>query len=703
MKKQLFFIFTFCFAFLLNPLAQNNSEQKVLIYNDSINEKPVEIEEITVEQSRSAKITGISSGKVSLHVEGVKSVPSMTGVPDLLKILELTPGVQTSGEGKSNIYVRGGDPGQTLLLYAGIPVYTPGHVLSIFPLFNADHLSTVELVKGGVNAAYGNFLAGAIFAKPKENVPLRTSLKGSVGLLATQATLDLRLNNDWGAYISARKTYLDLLLKPFLAISFNRKSKNNVEDIDYDFYDINATIIGQLSDKNKLLLHFFGGNDKLNIDEDYMGLSGGLNWNQFAFSGKLQSYLTEKMKMEQQIAYSRFQNKMSVAISDIQLQTFSKIESLGYDNKLSYSIKKVNFESGIQYQYYQLYPQEFEKQQSGLNFPDISFGENSAHAFSLFTTSVLKFTPNLTLEPGIRYNFFFSEISKTGSEKKFHKLDFRLLGKYQLSDNNLIRMTLSRNSQFVSKLFPSSTGLSTDFWIAASSEIRPQCGNEFSLGYYHAFADGLFELSSDIYFRTIENALEYTQNFIETDNVVFTEKVLFGTGKAYGIEIMLKKNFGKFSGWFSYSLGRSERNFDEINNGKTFPATHDRTHDFSFTGMYVFNSKWDISLTQILATGNAYTSPVSWYFIGNTPVKEYGKYNNARLPYYNRTDVGVNYWFKENNGINFSVYNVFSISNPLYVSLRVSQVENAQDKVVVDMKKSVLFTIIPAISWRFKF
>lgn len=627
----------------------------------------------------------------------------MMGTPDVLKILELTPGVQTSGEGKSNIYVRGGDPGQTLLSYAGIPLYTPGHAINIFPMFNADHLSTVELIKGGVNASYGNLMSGAILTQPTENIPAKTSVKGNVGLLASQATLGLRVNDKVGIYVSGRKTYLNALLKPLLAMTLKNNLHNDLEEISYNFHDANVTAIAKLSEKNKLVINFLGGQDRLDISEQIIGMQGLLDWHSIALGAKLESELQGGKKLQQQITYSSFQNLFSVSLSEIHVKTLAGIKDLGYDNKFNYTIKGLSFESGVQYKYYQLYPQEFEKQQSSIDFPDLSFGMNDAHYAALFTTTTLNMLPGLTLEPGLRYNFFHSRIVEKDTRKSFHHIDFRLFARYQIDGEKFLRATMSHNSQYVSKLFPSTTGLPTDFWVAASGEILPQYGNEVSVGYYHTVMDGMFELSSDIYFRKMKNVVEYTQNFIESENSLFTEQIFCGQGRAYGIELMLKKNFGNFTGWLSYSLGRSERNFDEINDGETFPARHDRTHDFSFSGSYVFNKKWDVALTQILATGNTYTAPSSWYFINNTPVKEYGKYNNARLPFYNRTDFGVNYWFKENNGINLSIYNVFAIRNPLYVSLRVEQVEEAKNKISISMKKRTLFTIMPSISWRFKF
>ena len=687
----------------LNVFAQNTTDRQIPLEQDSIGQKTIEIQEIQVIQSKTTQISGTSSGKITLFTEGIKSIPTLMGTPDVLKVLELTPGVQTSGEGKSNIHVRGGDPGQTLLLFADIPIYTPGHALNIFPLFNADHLSTTELVKGGVNAGYGNFLSGAIISQPKVFIPQKTSLRGSVGLLSSQATADFRINDRFGAYISARKTYLNLFIKPFLDNTINRNMKNPVDNLLYDFHDISATVIGMFSDKNKLSINILAGQDELKIAEDYIGTKSSLKWINSGASAQLETQMGEHSKVTQQLIYSHFRNNLQASLSDVEIKNFSNISTVGYNNKVHYRLKKIPFESGVQYKYYQLYPQEFEKLQSGLEHSDASFGENTTHNMSLFTSATLTLIPRLTLEPGIRYDYFHSLISRTGKEKDFHSVDFRLFGRYRLNEMQTVRATLSRNTQYVSKLFPSSAGLPLDFWVAASNEIRPQRGSEVSLGYYLAVADGMFDFSSDIYFRKMNNVMEYNQNFIENENRIFTEKVMFGTGHAYGIELMLKKNIGKLTGWLSYSLGRSERQFPEINDGEIFPAKHDRTHDLALTTNYVFNEKWDFSLTQIYATGNPYTVPTSWYFISNIPVQEYGKYNASRLPNYNRTDVSVNYWFKENNGINFSIYNVFAIHNPLYVSLSVKEVKGEKDKLRLEMRKRTLFTIMPSVSWKFKF
>ena len=661
-----------------------------------------DLQEVTVEQSRRARLSGISSGKILLHTEGMKSVPSLLGMTDVLKILELTPGVQTSGEGQSNIYVRGGDPGQTLLTYANIPVYTPGHALNVFPLFNADHLASVELVKGGVDIAYGNFLSGAITVRPRNEVPAHTSVQGSVGLLASQATLSLRMGNRWGAYLSARKTYLNYLLNPLTRLT-SQVQADAIEEMRYDFDDLNATVVGQLDDCSQLQINFFGGRDKLQITEQFVGMTGTLPWYNLGASAAVSTEFDNHTGMEHSLVFSRFGNELSVRLADISARTQSRITTAGYSGKVRFHLGGLPWEAGVQYRFHQLYPQEFDKQQSDLLSPDLSYGKNYAHEASAFVGTTINFIPRLSLAPGLRYTFFHSTVALQDTSQGFHSVDVRLAARYRLTDTQYLRATFSHNTQYIGKLFPSSTGLPTDFWVAASPDVRPQQGIETSAGYYQAFLDGTLELSADLYFRSMRNVAEYTQNFIETDPRPFTERLLFGRGQAYGLEVMLKKNYGSFTGWLSYTLGRSVRRFPGIDGGHPFSARHDRTHDLSLTGTYVLNGHWDFSLTQVFATGNAYTAPTSWYFVGNMPVKEYGPYNSSRLTAYNRTDLGINYWFKPGNGINLSIYNVFAVRNPLYLSLSVSEVEDEPGKMKLRMIRRTLFTIMPSVSWRFRF
>ena len=667
------------------------------LYNDSISSDSalyITGKEIVITKPQSKKMTGLSVGKITFNPIAVSTLPSLLGNTDLLKLLELTPGVQNSGDANTNLYVKGGDSGQNLLLYNNVPLYTPGHLLGFFSLFNSDPISSLELNKTGINARYGGRLSSIIDVTTKNNVPEKTSIKGNVGLLSSQATLELPLENKFGLSISGRKTYLELLMQPILNATVNNNAKNKVEDLDYNFYDTNITLVGLLSDKDKITVDAFFSRDNFNISETDLLLNGKLNWKSALFSTKWDKRMKENL-FSQQIYAVSYDNELLTSQAEMNINMMSKVQDVGYKNKYLFTVHDLPFEVGLQYAFHEITPQTYDiinaEQKYSLENPHIL----QAHDAGLYTSSNFSLTPQLSADLGLRYNLFVQD-------KTFQSIEPRVLLRYQLNETTVFRAVYNRQNQYLNLLSPSSVGIPLDFWITASNKIPPQSGNDYSLGYFQSFHNDAFELSGEIYYRTINNVNEYSQNFISGQNNSYIDNVFVGTGRAYGVGILLKKNFGKFTGWGSYALGRSERTFDEINEGKPFPAQFDRRHDLSLVATYAFNEKWDASIVYAYATGNTYTLPSSWYFINNTPVKEYGKYNGSRMPDYNRTDLSVNYWFKKDNGLSFSVYNAFIVNNPIYIFMNIIQ-EEETGITKVEIKQKRLYSIIPSISWRFKF
>ncbi len=649
--------------------------------------------EVTVFGQGGKKMTGTSVGKIALNPEAVSKLPSILGNTDLLKLLTLTPGIQNPGDGNTNMYIRGGDSGQNLLLYNGASLYTPGHLLGFFPLFNADHISSLELSKTGINAQYGGRLSSVITVKSKYNLPEKISIKGNVGLLSSQATLKLPLGKKFGLYLSGRKTYIELLMQPVLDATVNNNAKNKVENTEYNFYDTNLTLVGELSEKDRLTINAFFGKDNFNISDNDLLLNGILKWKNSALSAQWDTRIKSN-KFSQQLLFSDYNNQLETSQAQMEFNLRSKIQDAGYKNKYSFFMKDIPFDAGLEYTHHKIAPQNYTINNAGQVYNTNNPETQNAHDAALFLSSKLRLSQRLSMDLGLRYNLFINK-------KTFNSLNPRISAFYILKDNMSIRAAYSRQNQYINLLTPSSVGIPTDMWIAASNDIIPQSGDEISAGYFQSFLNEAFEFSSEIYYRKMRNVTEYNQNFTGNYNNSFIDNIRNGNGRAYGIEFILKKNYGKLTGWISYTLGHSERTFDAINQGKTFPAKFDRRHDVSCVGAYTFNEHWDASVVYSFATGNAYTLPSSWYFINNTPVKEYGAYNGARMPDYNRTDFSINYWFKKDNGINFSLYNAFMVNNPVYIFMNVKQ-NDETGKIGVSIKEKKLYTIIPSISWRFK-
>ncbi len=651
------------------------------------------IDEVNVKgQSTKPVFSGLQEGTVLLNPTTLSSLPAMLGTTDLLKLLELTPSVQNAGDANTDLYIRGGEAGQNLLLYNYVPLYSPGHLAGFFPLFNADHIASLELSKSGIDAQYGGRLSSVVDVQTKSVLPDKIALAGNVGLLASQATLAAPLGKKFGLYLSGRKTYINSIIMPFISTI---DPKNSIDNAGYDFYDANITLVGKLSERNRIKADAFFGKDKLSLSEEDIYINGGLDWSNAAFS--LQ-WDTKAVRCDfSQLAYSsNYNNDLDINQVEMDIGLTSNIRDVGYKSSLNFSLGGVALESGVQYAFHNIQPQTFSVANDNQQYNNGGVSGQQAHDAALYLGASAYLMPRLTLDAGLRYNFFYCD-------KSFSSLDPRMSLRYSLSNDNVtLRASYSRQHQYINLLTPSSIGIPTNFWLASSANVKPQSGNEFSVGYAQRLMDGAFDLSVEAYYRNMDNVTEYFQNFITTQDNSYVSSILYGSGRAYGVELIVKKNAGKLTGWISYALGRSERNFDGINGGKTFPAQFDRRHGLSLVATYTFNKKWDASVVYAFATGNAYTQPSSWYFINSTPVREYANHNSSRMPSYNRTDISVNYWFKKNNGLNFSIYDVFMVRNPIYVFLKVEKDEKT-GKLGVQTKPKTLYTIVPSISWRFKF
>ena len=650
--------------------------------------------EVVITGKLEKELGGLSTGKISLNPSALPSLPSVFGNTDLLKLLELTPGVQNSGDANTNIYIRGGDPGQNLLLYNDVPIYTQGHLLGFLPLFNSDPVSSLELSKTGISARYGGRLSSVIDVKTKNTLPEQVSMKGNVGLLSSQGTLQLPLGKKFGLYLSGRRTYMELLMQPLLNATVNKYAKNKMEDIDYSFYDTNITLVGQLSQKNTVTIDALFGQDNFNTTENRLLLNGLLKWKSSSVSVRWDTRM-EGVNFSQQVYNSIYSNKLFSNQAEMKIELSSKIQDIGYKNKFIFKLNSILLETGLQYAFHQLIPQTYEILNAEQKYNTGNVSQLNAHEAGLYLSATIPLSSHMTAETGLRYNLFVGD-------RSFNSLEPRVALRYRINETSLVRAAYNRQNQYLILLTPSNIGMPTDFWTAASNGIPPQSGNEFSAGYFRTFGNDAFDFSAELFYRNMNNVTEYLQNFITQQTNSYMEDVFVGTGRAYGLEVIAKKNQGKLTGWISYTLGRSDRKFDAINNGKMFPAQFDRRHDLSFVSSYTFNKRWDASVIYVYATGNAYTLPSSWYFINGAPVKEYGDYNSARMPDYNRMDISVNFWYKKDNGVNFSIYNVFMVNNPVYIFLSIDKDEKTGN-LKVNVKQKVLHTIIPSVSWKFKF
>lgn len=654
------------------------------------------LKEVIISNEKKSGIKTLSGGKLSFNLKELSTVPTLLGTTDVIKLLQLTPGVQNSGDANGYLYVRGGDPGHNAILYNETPIYGMSHLLGIFPFYNTDHIKDVEFDKSSSNPKYGGRLSSTTLLNTNKKLPSEFSVQGNAGILASQVTLAVPLTEKTGFYVSGRKTYIDEVVGPILK---SGSKSNDVQDMNYGFSDANFTFLSQISKKNLFSVNAFISGDELKIEDRNLALQTSLKWSNFAVSPSLTTVFSPKVSMSNAVYFSQYSNNLSMEQATIHFDVSSYVKDFGFTNSVRFSIHNIPFESGFQYAYHNLQPQK-------VNVDNLTTLDNysqriiNANEGAIFTSAKPKLFENLIADLGLRINYYNS-----GSDSYLH-FQPRAVLNYYASENYSFYASYNRQYQYLSLITTSSVGIPTDFWIASSDGIKPQSSNEFAVGSNQNITRN-FSSSFGGFYRSMKNLLEYPYGITQFNEITTLKNDLYvGEGKAYGFEMMLKKSNGKFTGWLSYTLSWSDRNFDELNNGKTYFAKYDRRHNLAVVGMYDLNSKWNFGVTQIFGSGNRFTMPTSWYFINNNPVKEYSGYNNAQMPNYIRTDLSANYYFiktaKKESALNFSIYNTFNVSNPIYVVLDVEVNEN-KDKVVVKQEKKVLYRILPSVSWRFKF
>lgn len=657
------------------------------------------LKEVVVSNNKKNSINSLSAGKLSFNLNELSSVPTILGSTDVIKLLQLTPGVQNSGDANGYLYVRGADPGHNSMLYGGTPIYGMSHLLGIFSFYNTDHIQEVEFDKSSSNAKYGGRLSSTTLLISNKKAPSELTVRGNVGILASQITLAVPIGKKSGVFISGRKTYIDEIMLPIV----NTFSKNNeAKDMKYGFSDSNLTFITEISKSSSLVVDAFVSGDKMKIEDSNIALKTNLKWGNLTFSPTLISKISSKMSMSNAIYYTQYTNNLVMHQATVKMGVSSSVQDFGFANSVRFIVKEIPFESGLQFVHHKLQPQKIEIESLSSNVNSEQNNLIKADETAVFVTAKPKFSDRLSVELGLRINYYSSGLQ---SNSYLH-LQPRVVLNYYPDKKYSFYTSYNRQNQYLSLITTSSVGIPTDFWIASSNGISPQTSDEFSIGSNQTFSKNI-TTSFGAYYRSMRNLLEYPYGVAQFNEIsTLKNDLIVGKGTAYGLEMMLRKNNGKFNGWLSYTLSWSNRDFEGINNGNTYFAKYDRLHNLAIVAMYDLNMKWNFGITQIFSSGNRFTMPSSWYFINNNPVKEYSEYNNAQMSNYVRTDLSVNYFFiknsKNESALNFSIFNVFNIVNPIYIVMNVKINEDKQS-VVVEAEKKYLYKILPSISWRFKF
>ena len=670
-----------------------------------------EMEEVVIRSEAADKnIQESEMSVVKISPKNIKAIPVIFGEQDIIKTLQLLPGVNAGGEGSTGFYVRGGGADQNLIILDEAPVYSASHLLGFFSVFNSDAVKDLELYKGNAPAGYGGRLSSVLDIQMKDGNSKRFSTSGGIGLLSSRLTIEAPIVKDKGSFIiSGRRTYADI----FLMFSNDPLRKNT----KLYFYDLNAKTNYKINDKNRIFLSGYFGSDVFKFDDFFStkwgNKTGTLRWNH-VFGNKL--------FLNSSLIYSKYDYEIGYNVSGSMIDISSGIRDWNLKEDFQYFINTRNtLKFGINAIYHTFRPGEIESEDEEY-FNSTFLSEKHALESAAYISHSVDVSSNFKMTYGLRYSNFTSmgpdtvysyndqdeitgveAFSKGEVVNTYGILEPRITLNFIVDGNSAIKASYARNAQYLHLLSNSSAALPTDLWISSSKIVKPQIADQIAIGYFRNFRDNMFETSLEIYYKKLQNQIDYQNGAEIIMNKKVESQLVFGEGRAYGTELFIKKRTGKLTGWIGYTFSKTERSIDEIDDGNWYPAKHDRTHDISIVTMYQLNEKWNLSVSWVYNTGNAVTFPSGKYEIEGNTVPAYTNRNGYRMPDYHRLDIGATYTMKKHkrfeSSLNFSVYNSYGHRNPYSISFR----ENENDPMRTEAVRLSLFQMVPAVTYNFKF
>lgn len=663
---------------------------------------------------------------IELDIEEMKRLPTFGGEVDVIKVMTLLPGVQSAGEGNSGFYVRGGGPDQNLILLDGVTVYNPTHLFGFFSSFNGDAVKSAEIIKGGMPAQYGGRLSSVLDIRTKEGDKQKFGVEGGLGLIASRLTIQGPIvKNKLSFIVSGRRTYIDLLTKPF-----EKKPNFPLAGSGYNFYDLNAKLHWVVGKKDNIYISGYYGKDNFKFKSQSSSLGVRMFWTNSTASIRWNHIYSPKLVSDLTLFFSDYNFGFTGSMSDFDFSLSSGVRDFGARIDYKYfPSSKHTIRFGGEYVDHTYRPSTvtFEAAAVGnMVLPkNINYHTNEA---AIYLSDDWEINKRWKIHVGVRGSYYaflgdftryvpdqYGQTVDTISFKPWEKIkDFfraepRFSGRFLINENMAIKASYSMNYQYVQLASRSTVSLPLDVWLPATERIKPQFSQQVALGYFLNFKDNMFETSIEGFYKPMRNLVEFQDGADETQSIGnnIDNTLVQGNGESYGAEFFIKKSKGKFNGWIGYTLAWTNRKFPTLNQGKVFPAKFDRRHDLSVVLNYDLNYRWQFSGVFVLSSGNTLTMPSSLYFNDGELVTEFGERNGYRYPAYHRLDLSVTYVTSKpekrfKSSINFSVYNTYSRQNPFFIIY--SQEGNLNDGTFQLKAKQVsLFPIVPSITWNFKY
>jgi hypothetical protein len=677
------------------------------------------LDEIVVSaESYREELNSTQMSVTKLSMKEAKIIPALFGEVDIIKTLQLKPGVQSGGEGSSGVFVRGGGSDQNLFLLDEAVVYNPSHLFGFFSTFNSDAVKDVKLYKGGFPAQYGGRLSSVIDIRMNDGNRKKLSGTGGIGLIASRLTLEGPIVKDKGSFVvSGRRTYVDVFTR-----AINEYNETQYDDPtiipDYFFYDLNGKANYDITEKDRVYLSGYFGNDKFNFGAGNFDIN--FFWGNRTATARWNHIFSPKLFMNMTTTYSAYEYKLTNDLANFSFELGSEIADYGSNIDFSYA---PNNQHAIRFGISGIY-HEFGigRLQAGSSDGSISFNAGTdlnGSQFGVYFNDDITFNSKLSLSAGLRASAFQND------DTWDYGLEPRFSMKYSSSENMSFKLSYARMKQYLHLVSNSGASLPTDIWYPTTEKVRPEVSDQIAGGASYVINDEWL-ISNELFYKWLGNQIDFRDgaNLFVNDNL--EDEFVFGKGWSYGNEFYIERTKGKVTGWIGYTLAWSWRQFEDILDGQKFPYRSDRRHDISVVAMYNINEKWTLSGAFVYSTGSAVSIPEGWFFsqdISGTNfnlVPLYTDRNSYRIPAYNRLDLGVVRNFKHKWGtsdLTMSVYNAYDRRNIyfIYMDSNIDELTELPDgtnrpltetdlaNVVYSPKQVSLFPVLPSITWNFKF
>lgn len=661
-------------------------------------------------QSLEQKLNSSQMSMDQISMVDAKQLPALFGEVDIIKTLQLKPGVQSGGEGTSGIFVRGGGPDQNLILLDEAPVYNASHLFGFFSTFNSDAVKDVKLYKGGFPAEYGGKLSSVIDVRLNEGNKKEFKASGGLGLIASRLTLEGPLKKDKSSFmLSGRRTYFDVFTRGLNELNKDNQNWNTIPD--YYFYDLNAKVNVDLGEKDQLFLSGYFGRDKFGFQSDNFKVN--FNWGNQTGTARWTHIFSPRLFLKTLGTYSGYDYSIRNQFAQFDFNLGSGIRDYNGQSELTWLPNaKHSIKFGAATTYHKFSIARFEATATDSSIDWQSGQDYFGTEFGAYVSDDFKVSPRLTLNGGFRLSGFNSD------GRTYAGIEPRASGKLSLSDRVAVKGSFTRMFQYVHMVSNSGASLPTDIWYPSNRVVQPQRSDQVALGVSILLGNDWL-LTNEVYYKWLDNQVDFRDGAQIFFNPNLDEEFVFGKGWGYGNEIYLEKTLGegdgffdRMSGWVGYTLGWSWRQFDAINFGEAFHPRNDRRHDISVVLIEKVSKRISVTGTWVYGTGNAVSLPVGrilvqWPAPGREPlvVPEYTARNAFRMPAYHRLDIGMVWRLFPKWGssdLTFSVYNAYNRRNAYFIYFET--IEDANNNPVQFVPKQVsLFPIIPSITWNFKF